>query len=109
MLSDAGGIAYIGSSRAAWIDTNFYIDKGSVNLDEQLYMLGMVSKVFKAYHEGASFIGDIVKNAMGDFYMSTDFSNKYNRIALFWVRPPRRPCLRTPRTTTRITLRFKGP
>ena len=83
LLSDAGGIAYIGSSRAAWIDTNFHIDKGCVNLDEQLYMLGMVSKVFKAYHEGASFIGDITKNAMEDFYMSTDFSNKYNRIAYF--------------------------
>jgi len=34
--------------------------------------------VLIAYHEGATFIGDIVKNAMEDFYMSTDFSNKYN-------------------------------
>ena len=39
--------------------------------------------VLIAYHEGATFIGDIVKNAMEDFYMSTDFSNKYNRIPYF--------------------------
>jgi len=36
--------------------------------------------VLIAYHEGATFIGDIVKNVMEDFYMSTDFSNKYNII-----------------------------
>jgi len=83
LLSNAGGIAYFGPSREAWPDTNFHIDKGYVKIDELLYVLGMLSKIFKAYHEGETFLGDIVKKAMKEFYSGADFSNRYDKATFF--------------------------
>lgn len=64
LLSDAGGIAYIGGSRSNLGFPIFTLDKGYVDIIKEPHMAGMLTYVLEAYHAGGETLGNITTNAM---------------------------------------------
>lgn len=83
LLSDAAGIAYIGSARRAKGSCAGIIEKGYLEDIRCDYMCEMLINTFRAYHEGATTLGDITKSAMETYYTDNDFSDKYNKVTFF--------------------------
>ena len=65
--SNAGGIAYIGGSRAVFAGADYHFDAGKLVITKESRMAGMINYAFKNYHEGETAIGDITTSAMCDF------------------------------------------
>ena len=73
VLSNASGIAYIGGARVNYGGLISYIDKGNLRITKEPCMQGMLTYVFKAYHEGANSLGRITKEAMKTYLLENDF------------------------------------
>jgi len=85
LLSNASGVAYIRSSRVTHGSIGYHLDKGYLNVIKEPYMLGMLTYVFEAYHEGLT-LGTITKKAINSFVEENDFSHdilKLNSVTLF--------------------------
>lgn len=85
LLSEAGGIAYIGGSRVNMARPDYCFDDGRVIITREPQMAGMIDYVFKNYHEGDAVIGDITYHAMHNFTASNVFTDpsSYNTRTLF--------------------------
>ena len=79
LLSKAGAVAYIGTSREGVEDMKIHIEKGCVVVDENLYLNRILFNVLKLK---GNTLGDAVKYAIEEF-SDNDFTNPYNRVALF--------------------------
>lgn len=83
LLSDAGGIAYIGGSRntlAGWI---IAMDEGYTEFAKELYFQEMGTLFMKAYSEGRSTLGNITAQVLLDYNINNDISDKFNLYTLF--------------------------
>ncbi len=74
LLSDAGGIAYIGGSRGNAGIPIFTLEKGYVNISKEPHMAGMLTNVLESYHDGISTLGNITSNAMFTYTKNNDMS-----------------------------------
>jgi hypothetical protein len=86
LLSNASGIAYIGGARRNWASLIFYIDKGNLRITKELWLQGMLTYVFKAYHEGANSLGSITTEARETYLLENDFctfSIPYDNVTYF--------------------------
>ena len=73
LLSNASGIAYIGGSRVNYGHPISYTDQGNLRITKELYMAGMLTYVFRAYHEGANSLGSITREARKTYLLENDF------------------------------------
>jgi len=83
LLSDAGGIAYIGGSRTNAGYPIFTLDKGRVKIIKEPHMAGMLTYVVKAYHDGGDTLGNLTGNAMITYLKNNDLSNLMDRFTFF--------------------------
>ena len=83
LLSNAGGIAYIGGSRTNAGYPIFTLDKGRVKIIKEPHMAGMLTYVLKAYHDGGDTLGNLTGNAMITYLKNSDLSNLMDRFTFF--------------------------
>ena len=83
LLSDAGGMAYIGGSRSNAGAPFFNLDKGYVNISKEPYMAGMLTYLLKAYHDGGSTLGNITAHAMMTYIEHNNFSDPLDNSTFF--------------------------
>ncbi len=74
VLSDAGGIAYIGGSRLNYAGWSISYDQGRP-LDHHYYFEELCNSAFESYHQGVNRIGDMAYNALK--YYAQDNSISY--------------------------------
>ncbi|UCD13969.1 MAG: right-handed parallel beta-helix repeat-containing protein [Thermoplasmatales archaeon] len=96
LLSDAGGIAYIGGSRSNAGVPLFTLDKGYVNISKEPYMAGMLTYLLKAYHEGGSTLGNLTAHAMMTYMEHNNFSDPLDSFTFFAFVLLGDPALRLP-------------
>ena len=82
VLSDAGGIAYVGGSRLNYARWTTFYDEGRL-LTHHYYMTQICNSVFESYHEGARRIGDMTYAALRRYAQDTVISNSTDRETLF--------------------------
>lgn len=83
LLSDAGGIAYIGGSRSNIGVPFFTLDKGYVNISKEPFMAGMLTYLLKAYHDGSSILGNLTAHAMMTYVEHNTFSDPLDNFTFF--------------------------
>lgn len=83
LLSDGGGVAYIGGSRTNMGQPLFYLDFGYVRISKETCMIGILTNVFRAYHDGKHVLGDLTGDATDTFVIENDLGDAMNRRALF--------------------------
>lgn len=83
LLSNGGGVSYIGGSRVNCGGPAFYLDFGYVTIVKESHMVGILTNVFKAYHGGKHVLGDLTANATHTFFMENDLEQAGNKRALF--------------------------
>ncbi len=80
LLSNAGGIAYLGGVRGNAGIPIFYIDNGQVKILKEPYMAGMLTNFFEAYNNNSKTnLGELTTSAMLKFIEENDFSNSQNK------------------------------
>ena len=82
LLSNAAGIAYIGGSRVTRIWADVYIDKGYLHVIKELWMPGMLTYLFEAYHNGSNTLGNMTKTAM-ETYVEENVFNSWENLTIF--------------------------
>ena len=75
LLSDAGGIAYIGGPRINYITHIFTVNNGQIEIIKEAYMTGLLTHVIKAYHDDGGSLGNLTKNALITYLEENDMSN----------------------------------
>lgn len=83
LLSDAGGIAYIGGSRSNAGVPYFTLDEGCINISKEPYMAGMLTYLIEAYHEGGSTLGNLTSHAMMTYIEHNNFSDPLDGFTFF--------------------------
>ena len=82
ILSDAGGIAYVGGSRLNYAGWSIYYDQGRL-LANHYYMGQICNSVFESYHGGTSRIGDMAYDALRFYARDNDMSSSTNKETIF--------------------------
>lgn len=82
VLSNAGGIAYIGGSRLNYAGFNMFYDQGRL-LAHHYYMTQICNYVFESYHNGAERIGDMMYAALRRYAQDTAIDYSTDRETLF--------------------------
>ena len=82
VLSNAGGIAYIGGSRLNLANFNMFYDEGRL-LAHHYYMVQICNMVFESYHNGAGRIGDMMYSALRRYAQDSLISDSSDRETLF--------------------------
>ncbi len=82
VLSDAGGIAYVGGSRLNAAGFSAFFDEGRL-LAHHYYMEGICGSVLESYHKGRTRIGDTVYDALRCYAQDNDMSWSSERETLF--------------------------
>jgi len=83
LLSDAGGIAYIGSSRLSVVGWLLSIENGEFKLLKTSYMGDAINRVLKCYHEGGATLGNITTNALFEFVQQNNMLDYINEYTFF--------------------------
>jgi parallel beta-helix repeat protein len=83
LLSDAGGIAYIGGSRSNAGVPYFTLDEGYINISKEPYMAGMLTYLMEAYHKGGSTLGNLTTQAMMTYIEHNNFSDPIDSFTFF--------------------------
>lgn len=83
LLSDAGGIAYIGGSRPNAGLPIFTLDNGYVNISKEKYMAGMLTYVLENYYCSSLTLGDLTTNAMLTYLENNDFTDYIDNYTYF--------------------------
>ncbi|MCD6410941.1 MAG: right-handed parallel beta-helix repeat-containing protein [Thermoplasmata archaeon] len=96
LLSNASGIAYIGGSRANFGIPTTYLEKGHLKILRENYMAEMLSNILKWYSKGVKRLGDIVSEAMKDYFLHNDFCDPINNHTFFGFVLLGDPALRIP-------------
>ncbi|MBN2313733.1 MAG: hypothetical protein JXM79_07365 [Sedimentisphaerales bacterium] len=82
VLSEAGGIAYIGGARLNYANYDMFYDEGRL-LTHHYYMVQICNYVFESYHNGAGRIGDMTYAAMRRYAQDTLIQDSSDRETLF--------------------------
>jgi len=80
--SDAGAIAYFGSSRIAYDEHDIYLNNGYVKKIVNRYIGNLIEKLLEEYKE-KEVLGDMEKDAMLNYVIENDIENMYSKITLF--------------------------
>jgi len=83
LLSDAGGITYIGSSRLSVVGWLLSIENGELKLLKTSYMGDVINRVLKCYHEGGATLGNITTNALFEFVQQNNMADYINEYTFF--------------------------
>ncbi|MCK4415645.1 MAG: right-handed parallel beta-helix repeat-containing protein [Thermoplasmatales archaeon] len=83
LLSDAGGVAYIGGSRSNAGVPYFNLDEGYVTISKEPYMAGMLTYLIEAYHEGGSTLGNLTAHAMMTYIEHNNLSDPTDSFTFF--------------------------
>ena len=83
IFSRAGAIAYIGGSRSNAGIPSGTLDDGYLNITSEDYMADILTRVVRAYSEGAGSLGNITKTALADFVAENDMTDLINKRSLF--------------------------
>jgi hypothetical protein len=83
IFSRAGAIAYIGGSRSNSGVPGGTLDNGYLNITSENYMADILTRVIRAYSEGAGSLGNITKTALADFVAENDMTDLINKRSLF--------------------------
>ena len=73
LLSKGAGIAYIGTTRATLGSPLLYLDNGSLVITKEREIAGMLTNIFKAYHNGIVYLGDLTKTAITAYVNENTF------------------------------------
>jgi hypothetical protein len=82
VLSNAGGIAYIGGTRLNYADWSTFYDEGRL-LAHHYFMAQICSLVFESYHKGARRIGDMTYDAQKYYAQDNNMDYRANRETIF--------------------------
>jgi hypothetical protein len=82
VLSNAGGIAYVGGSRLNYADFDTFYDEGRL-LANHYYMVQMCNFVLESYHRGAARIGDMTYAALRRYAQDSLIGDSSDRETLF--------------------------
>ena len=83
LLSDAGGIAYIGGSRGNAGLPIFTLDEGYLNIFKETYMAAMLTYLFEPFYNGTSTLGDLTFHAATRYVESHDFTDPVDSYTFF--------------------------
>ncbi len=83
LLSDAGGIAYIGASRLASIAPVLNVKNGVLEFNKSAYMGDLLTYLFKAYSEGENKLGNLSRRAVESFIQESDLNDDMNLYNIF--------------------------
>ncbi len=83
LLSDAGGIAYIGGSRGNAGLPIFALDEGYLNIFKETYMAAMLTYLFEPFYNGTSTLGDLTFHAVARYVESHDFTDPVDSYTFF--------------------------
>lgn len=82
VLSEAGGIAYIGGARLNYANYDMFYDEGRL-LTHHYYMVQICNYVLESYHDGAGRIGDMTYAALRRYAQDTLIQDSSDRETLF--------------------------
>jgi hypothetical protein len=82
VLSNAGGIAYIGGARLNYADWSIFYDEGRL-LAHHYFMDQLCGSVIESYHKGASRIGDMTYDALRYYAQDNSMESRTNRETIF--------------------------
>jgi len=78
VLSDAGGIAYVGGSRLNYAGWSMSYDQGRI-LAHHYYIEQLCNSAFESYHRGVNRIGDMTYNALKYYAQDNSMSSTAER------------------------------
>jgi len=82
VLSEAGGITYVGGARLNYAGYDMFHDQGRL-LTHHYYMVQICNYVLESYHGGAGRIGDMTYAALRRYAQETLIENSSDRETLF--------------------------
>jgi len=82
VLSEAGGIAYVGGSRLNYAGWYIWYDQGRVVADHY-YMCDILGLVIESYHTGVNRLGDMTYDALGYYAQNNDMDSWVHKTTLF--------------------------
>lgn len=103
LLSNAGGIAYIGGSRVNYGCVGGYFEKGYFYPDLECFMQAMLTYFFEAYHNGSLTLGNMTKLAMEKYLERRGLSFIIDNVTFFAFTLLGDPVLSLPRVTQPTT------
>ena len=83
LLSNAGGIAYIGGARSNAGMPVFSLDEGYLSISDETYMARMLTDVFKPFFNGSCKLGDLTSFAISEYAKNHDFSDPTDDYTFF--------------------------
>ncbi len=103
LMSDAGGIAYIGGSRSNSGFPIFSLDDGYLLISDETYMARMLTYVFEAYaNDTLTYLGDLTDHALSEYVRQYDLKDSMDLYTLFCFTLLGDPALRIPERPTGI-------
>lgn len=83
LLSEGGGIAFIGGSRLNQGSPIFMLDRGSVRIIKESYMGGLLTYTLQAYHDGKRTLGYMTSQAMITYVTENNMTDPINLNSFF--------------------------
>lgn len=83
LLSNAGGIAYIGGSRSNAGMPVFSLEEGYLSISDETYMARMLTDVFKPFFNGSCKLGDLTSFSISEYVKNHDFSDATDDYTFF--------------------------
>jgi len=100
LLSDAGGIAYIGGCRPNAGYPLFILEDGYLNIIKETYMGEMLTYVVQSYYENKQTLGEMTFDAMTNYFINNEFTDVFNNLTYFEFVLLGDPALRIPSRPT---------
>jgi parallel beta-helix repeat protein len=100
LLSDAGGIAYIGGARSNAGTPIFSLENGNLKIEKESYMAGMLLFTLKAYNDGDTALGDLTFHATQTYLSHNDLTYIPDLYAYFSLVLLGDPALQLPQRPT---------
>jgi len=82
LLSEAGGIAYVGGSRLNYGDWDISYDQGRL-VAQHYFMNDILNSVFRSYHAGTSRLGEMTCDALRYYAQNNDMGDREHRETVF--------------------------
>ncbi|MFH1424275.1 MAG: C25 family cysteine peptidase [archaeon] len=96
LLSEAGGIAYIGGSRTTSGTPTYHFDNGVLNITAHSYMEAIITYIFDAYHAGNNTLGAMAKGGLDYFIANHNPEMNLDERTIFLFALLGDPALRLP-------------
>lgn len=83
LLSNAGGIAYIGGSRNNAGTPVFNLENGYLHISDETYMARLLTDVFKCFANECNTLGELTDYAVTEYVKKHDFMDSMDEYTLF--------------------------